>query len=74
MENIRRVLAVRRRYLALALGLVAVTAYAFFVPVAFVPTHFACSYGCYSQYQHSSLTDVLLGHEGYNFAGHHSVH
>jgi len=55
----------RRRHLALALGIVAVVAFAFFVPIASVPSHSPCYYGCFSQVQYGSLTHVLLGHGGY---------
>lgn len=55
----------RRRYPALALVLAAVLAFAFFVPIAAVPPHSPCGYGCLSQVQYGSLTYVLLGHGGY---------
>jgi len=65
----------RRRYLALALGIVAVVAFTFLAPIVLVSTNFAqCGYGCFSQYQYSSLTGVLIGHGGYYFEGHYSVH
>jgi len=65
----------RRRYLALTLGMVVVVVFAFFVPIAYVPLNFAeCGYGCFSHYQYSSLTGVLIGHGGYYFEGHYSFH
>ena len=59
------------------IGVAVVVAVAFFIfaPVVLVPTSFAvCGYGCFTQYQYSSLTAVLLGHGGYYFEGHYSIH
>jgi len=66
----------KRRTKAL-IGISVVAAVAFFIlaSVVSVPTSFAvCGYGCYSQYQYSSLTGVLFGHGGYYFEGHYSIH
>ena len=67
----------KRKYLALALGLVVVVAFAYFVPIAFVQPHSPCGYGCFSQVQYGSLTYLLLGHGGYYNGllpwGHYSV-
>jgi len=68
----------RRRYLALALGVVAVVAFAFFIPIAYVPPHTPCYFGCPPEGQYGSLTYVLLGHGGYSVGhfpfGQYSVH
>ena len=66
----------RRRTVALVgIAILAFVAFAFFAPVVSVTTNFAeCGYGCFSHYQYTSLTGALVGHGGYYFEGHYSVH
>jgi len=57
----------RRRYLATALGLVALAAFAFFVPIVRIPPPSNCVF-CPVEPQYGSLTYALLGHGGH-YAG-----
>jgi len=55
----------RRRFAILVL-LIGVALFAFFVPIAYVPPHTACYYGCPPVGQYGSLTYVIFGHGGYS--------
>ena len=63
----------RRRNVAISLAVVGVVAFAFFVPIAYVPPHTPCYHGCSPEGQYGSLTYVLLGHGGYYTYGHYSI-
>jgi len=55
------------------LVLVGIALFAFFVPIAYVPPHVPCYFGCSPEGQYGSITYALLGHGGYYAYGHYSV-